>query len=368
MKKILSVLVLGLIVWACDDNEEATTPSDNFDRAAMLANWADNIIIPGYEAYSTELSALVEAKNSFTASVNADNFETLKSAWLDAYIAWQKVSMFEIGPAESVTLRDFTNIYPADANAIETNIVEGSEVYNLALPSARDEQGFPALDYLLYGSAQSETEILARFSTEENLRVYLSDVIDRMNDLTNEVLSQWKNGYRDTFVERSGSDASSSVNKFANDYLFYYEKILRAGKIGIPAGVFSNEPLPEKVEAFYNKEVSKTLHLIALNATINFFNGVHFDGNGSGESLKTYLDFLNTITEGEPLSELINTQFDQAIAASEQLNNNFYQQVIDDNTKMLQAFDQIQANVVLLKVDMFQALNVKVDFVDADGD
>lgn len=276
--------------------------------------------------------------------------------------------MFEIGPAEAVTLRDFTNIYPADANAIETNITEGTELYNLTLPSARDEQGFPALDYLFHGSAPSEGEILARFSNEENLRVYLDDVVNRMNALASEVLSEWKNNYRDTFVERSGSDASSSVNKFLNDYLFYYEKILRAGKIGIPAGVFSNNPLPEKVEAFYNQEVSKVLHLTALNATIDFFNGNHFDGNGSGESLKSYLDFLNTITEGEQLSNLINNQFDQAIIESEKLNDNFYQQVSDNNTLMLQAFDAIQANVVLLKVDMFQALNVKVDFVDADGD
>ena len=35
---------------------------------------------------------------------------------------------------------------------------------------------------------------------------------------------------------------------------------------------------------------------------------------------------------------------------------------------MLAAYDELQANVVLLKVDMFQALNIKVDFVDADGD
>jgi hypothetical protein len=31
-----------------------------------------------------------------------------------------------------------------------------------------------------------------------------------------------------------------------NDYIFYYEKRLRAGKFYIPAGIFSN-PLPEKV-------------------------------------------------------------------------------------------------------------------------
>ncbi len=35
---------------------------------------------------------------------------------------------------------------------------------------------------------------------------------------------------------------------------------------------------------------------------------------------------------------------------------------------MLTAYDELQKAVVLLKVDMLQALNIQVDFVDADGD
>ncbi|NRA94125.1 MAG: peptidase M75 superfamily protein, partial [Psychroserpens sp.] len=39
-----------------------------------------------------------------------------------------------------------------------------------------------------------------------------------------------------------------------------------------------------------------------------------------------------------------------------------------DNTKMTEAYDALQAAVVLLKVDMIQAMNISIDFVDADGD
>ena len=35
---------------------------------------------------------------------------------------------------------------------------------------------------------------------------------------------------------------------------------------------------------------------------------------------------------------------------------------------MLETYDELQKAVVLLKVDMLQVLNIKVDFVDADGD
>ena len=51
-----------------------------------------------------------------------------------------------------------------------------------------------------------------------------------------------------------------------------------------------------------------------------------------------------------------------------ELNTNFSEQVNQENLKMLITYDVIQANVVFLKVDMLQVLNISVDYVDADGD
>lgn len=274
--------------------------------------------------------------------------------------------MFEIGKAEQLTLRDYTNVFPTDADKIESYL-SGTD-YNLELPSTRSQQGFPALDYLLFGSADTDVAILARFSNSEEIRTYLDLLVTRLDDLASQVLDDWQNGYRNTFVSNAGSEASSSVNKMLNDYMFYYEKALRAGKVGIPAGVFSNTPLSDRVEAFYKKDASKVLFETALQATIDFFNGRHFDGGGSGSSLADYLAFLNTVSGSERLDILINNQFDKAQTAAGALTDSFFEEVENNNLAMLQLYDELQANVVLMKVDMFQALNVKVDFVDADGD
>lgn len=366
MRRLLSALFIGLVAWACTDEASPTTNTDNFDRNAVLVNWADNIIIPSYENYSADVDALVTATNQFEASATLENLEQLQSAWLTAYTSWQQVSMFEIGKAEELSLRSFTNIYPTDSEEIESFATTGN--YDLTLPSSRDAQGFPAIDYLINGSATTHAGIVERFNNETTLSAYLSDVVVRLNTLTDLVLDDWKNGYRDTFVSNDGSDANSSLNKLVNDYMFYYEKHLRAGKIGIPAGVFSNNKLSSNVEAYYKKDVSKQLFEASLQATINFFNGKNFEGNETGPSLKSYLDFLNTITEGEKLSDLINNQFTQTQVVAADLNNNFYEQVENNNEQMLLTYNELQENVVLMKVDMFQALNVKVDFVDADGD
>jgi hypothetical protein len=50
------------------------------------------------------------------------------------------------------------------------------------------------------------------------------------------------------------------------------------------------------------------------------------------------------------------------------LDANFYNQIGGDNTQMTLAYDELQKVVVLIKVDMLQAFNISVDYVDADGD
>jgi hypothetical protein len=335
----------------------------------MLANWADNIIVPSYQAYASSLSDLKSSSVSFTNAPDQATLTDLRGEWLAAYRTWQSVSMFEIGKAEALTLRNFTNIFPTDASEIDDSILSGS--YNLTLPSTNDEQGFPALDYLINGLASTDSEILAKYTDVINgqaYKTYLTDVINRMQSMTSEVLTDWTSTYRDEFVNNAGSTASSAVNKLINDYIFYFEKTLRAGKIGIPAGVFSGAPLSTTVEAFYKEDVSKLLLVDALNAFQDFFNGKHFGSDTAGESLKSYLDFLNTIKEGDDLSTLINNQLNVARTAINGLNDNFIAQISNDNNGFLVAYDELQKNVVLLKVDLLQALDVRVDYVDADGD
>ena len=367
MKRILTIFTLISIfgIISCGDNEGGGETTDDFDRKVMLTDMADGIIIPAFEDYVSKLETLNSFAQSFVIEPNVTDLNLLRGHWLEAYKAWQYVSMFNIGKAEEINLRNFTNIYPANIEEIEENIAEGS--YNLELPSKNDEQGFPALDYILFGIDLSDEDIVANLSQQSNAE-YLVALTERLEAMGSEVLSDWKNGYRDDFIANDGSTATSSVNKIVNDYLFYYEKFLRAGKIGIPAGVFSGDPLSSKVEAYYAGDVSKELFMTALEATKRFFNGTNFQNDATGTGLKAYLDYLNTIKEGADLSALINQQFDTTRAKAEELNDNFAFQVENDNLKMLETYDELQKNVVLLKVDMLQALNIKVDFVDADGD
>ncbi len=359
------LFIASLFIFSCSDSDgPEIQENEPFDRSQMLSSWADHFIIPGFESYAGELDELVSAKDAFIANPDVVSLNSLKSAWLDAYKSWQKVSMFDIGKAEEIGLRNFTNIYPADTDLINENITSGN--FNLALPSNFDAQGFPALDYLLYGLSPDDSEIVTMLS-QTNHAQYLDALIERLRTLGNEILNDWKGNYRDQFIQNDGSSATASVDKLVNDFLFYYEKYLRAGKIGIPAGVFSGGPISNSVEAPYSGIFSKDLFNIAFQSVQDFFNGRGYNGI-SGNSLDDYLKFTSNVNGTRDIASEIQSQWKSAEAKIEVLLPNFRDQVEQDNIKMLEAYDELQKAVVLLKVEMMQALNIRVDFVDADGD
>ena len=352
----------------------STTPDPTFDRSAMLVFWADQIIIPAQKKFKEDLESLNNSIENFVSSVNEDNFKIIKDNWLIAYKSWQYIEMFDIGKAEEINFSPRMNIYPVNTERTDLNI--SNRVDDISNPNNFSSQGFPALDYLLHGIASSESDILDiylavdnSFEINNHLK-YLKLVSNQMLELTNIVINDWKNSYRDTFVSSTENTATSSINMMTNDFIYYYEKRFRANKIGIPAGVFSGGTLPDRVEAFFKKSVSKTLAIDAIDAITNFFNGVSFNNNTSesGLSFKDYVEFLETKKNDSPLGDLITDQFELSKTGLVELNDDFTLQLDENKLKMLEVYDKIQAAVVLMKVDMLQALNINVDYVDADGD
>ena len=385
-------VVAALLIWACSsDSDDTEDPTDDvgmtdddggtsdddgvsdddgssvtFDRGVMLVNWADNIILPSYDAFLTVHASFKTEFSTFQTTPSEENLGTLRQAWIDAYKSWQHISMFEIGPAEENGLRLNINTYPTDVALITSNVQSGT--YNFELASIRDSKGFPALDYLLNGSGASDAEIVAVFTNMSSGNAYLtyvSDVIDDIETRVTAVRDAWQSGYRDTFVANDGSSATASVDRYVNDYIFYYEKFLRAGKMGIPLGVFTGVQVPTTIESYYYPELSNDLFQEGLNAVDDFFKGIAFGTTDTGESLASYLEALNQ----EALRDDILNQFDSARSAVSALQP--FRTEIETNdpaVDMLAAYDEVQRAVAMLKVDMVSAMSIAIDFVDADGD
>ena len=140
MKKLFFGAIIVFTAACVPDDEPSLTTDNAPDRSALLTHWADNLILPAYRSYGQTLQTLRDTNEKFNQAPSESSLAELRTAWRESYRAWQWVSLYEIGPAEAASLRNFTNIYPTDAAAIEQNVVDRN--YTLNLPSKYDEQGF----------------------------------------------------------------------------------------------------------------------------------------------------------------------------------------------------------------------------------
>jgi hypothetical protein len=374
LKCVFGVCVLFFVIQltGCDNESEPSTDDNTKDRQAILENWADNIIIPSYGNFKVKFDMMHAKAEAFQVNPNETTLGEFRSAWVDAYTEWQKVELFQFGPAEQFALRNYFNIYPTNTVTIQNNINNPSA--SLETAASYSSQGFPALDYMINGLGADDAAIVAAYTNETEgpkRLAYLERLTVRMSTLITSVMNQWIDSYRDTFITKTSLDIGSSTGIVVNSYIMQYEQYVRSGKVGIPAGIFSSSvPLPEKVEALYKKDISKTLALTAHQAAQDFFNGKSVTSGAEGPSFKSYLDALGAKDEttGTALSTVINTAFDEAEGKINVLSQNFYTESTANTSAMVDAYTSMQKVVRLLKVDMSSAMSITITYVDSDGD
>ncbi|GAB4047427.1 imelysin family protein [Spirosoma litoris] len=375
----MSAFIVAL--WACggggSDNPTPTPPNPtdqaSSDRKAMLTNIADNIIVPAYANFKTKFEAMVAKSDAFAAKPDKTTLTDFRQAWADAYTEWQKVELFDVGPAEQYTLRNFFNIYPTSVSGIEDYIAAGSGSFDV--PASYPKQGFPALDYMINGVGTTDDAIVAKYTTATDAAkriAYLKRLTTQMNTQFTTVNTAWTTGgYRDTFINSTGLTASGSTGKLVNGFVLNYERYIRSGKFGIPSGAMANGTVaPDKVEAYYKKDLSLTLAKTAHQASIDFFNGKNVKTGAEGPSLKTYLNGIGAKDSqtGKSLVDIINAQFESSNQKLAALKANLADEVKSNNTAMVAVYTEMQKAVRMLKVDMTSAMSITITYTDNDGD
>jgi hypothetical protein len=378
-KKIGIACTLMGVLWACSktgdpDSPTPTTPTDqaSSDRKAMLTNIADNIILPSYANFKVKLDAMLAKSDAFAAKPDKAALTDLRQAWADAYTEWQKVELFDVGPGEKYTIRNFFNIYPTNVTGIEEYIAAGTGTFET--PVSYPKQGFPALDYMINGLGTTDEAILVRYTTAADAAkriAYLKRLTTQMNTTFTTVYGEWTGGYRDTFINCTGLDAGCSTSKLVNGYVLHYERYIRSGKIGIPSGAMTNgTPNAETVEAFYKKDLSLTLAKTAHQAIVDFFNGKSVKTGQEGPGLKTYLNGLGAKDSrtGTSLTDIINQQFAASTAQLNGLQPILYDAIKTNNASVVLVYTEMQKAVRMLKVDMTTAMSITITYTDNDGD
>jgi hypothetical protein len=367
-------LVVSSFIYACSsgDKSNVAEPDLNKDRKEILVHLADNVIIPSYTKFKEKFDVMSAKSQSFVSTPNVTTLTEYRQAWVDAYNEWQKVEVFDFGPANRNAIRGSYNIYPTNVQGIARYINDPSE--SLEVVGSYDKQGFPALDYLLNGVGTTDAEIVAWYQapTDGPKRLaFIKRINSHMDQLITKVILEWRGGYYSDFTTKTGTDIGSPMGEMVNNFVLHYERYIRSGKFGIPSGAMLNGVVAaDKVEAFYKKDISKTLAQVAHQSAIDFFNGKNIKTGENGPSFRSYLDALNAKdkTSGKYLSEIINTQFSASQNKMNGLLPNLNQQVLTNNQLMKDVYTDLQVAVRMLKVDMTSAMSITITYTDNDGD
>ncbi len=339
---------------ACQEDDGTDPGPTETDFTDLLTNQINGVILPSMEAYQSEIGNLVTAVAKFASSTDEANLATLRSAYRNAYLAYQAAAVHNYYATANQNLVNTSNLYPIDVTILE-NLIE-TESYDFNTSAQERANGFPALDYLLYGPA----DVVAFYNGDPKRLAFLTALADALQVKANALVDQWGANLRTNFIENGGTALGSSISVQLNESTIYIEDHIRENKVGIPIGLLGPNDSPidpdaKKIEAYYQSlaDGNESFTLELLQASIDALENLYLGRTSAGVDGQGYDDLLRT-REQSSVDDDIKAQF---AAISNQIADRT--SISGDNT----LYENIQALITLYKSDLFPLLNVQ----DADG-
>ena len=359
---LITIISAASLTWSCV-NDSGNENIDDFDVTGILANVADNLIIPQFEDLKESTSELESAYANFESSGTPQNLLVLQKKFKESYSYWQSCSFVNYGNSTLNALSGTLNTYPTDTANI--NSIFSLSNVNLEFAIYADAIGFPGLDYLLFDG--TEHEISSRVLDAGN--EYCSSNIELIKSKSEAAYNFWKNNTDDFYSNFKTDDTKSETSaftSFVNGYIKNVE-VLKNGQLGFPAGKFTlNDPQPDQSEALYSG-YSIDLFKAHLANLERIYKGEDVSGN-DGVGLDDYLKALGTKRDDQNLNELILTTFNTLEEKANQLTGTMNDAIENQKEITDELYMKIKELVAYLKVDMTNAIGVQITYIDSDGD
>ncbi|PHN03542.1 imelysin family protein [Flavilitoribacter nigricans] len=358
------LLLILTLAWACKKDDPGSERPD-FDRAAMLENYAVNVIRPAYEELLAATNTLSGRWTEFVAAPDTDKLAALQDQWLSTAIAWQAANGFNFGPAGEEGLRkgliEEIGTFPVNTDKIENFISAGDATLN---NFDRDSRGILAIEYLLFGHSGNTQDVLQALE-DDNRRIYLAALIDHLYGEVDRVATAWET-YQTEFIANDGTDVGSGTSQLYNEFVRSYEAA-KNFKVGLPAGKRAGQTQaePQLVEAYYSGRSLDLLqaHLASIDR-IYYGKGLN-GGDGAG-----FHEYLQAVEGGPTLIASTEAQWaavEQALAKVP-ATPAFSELAAQDDPAVDALHTEMQKQIRFFKSDMSSLLGIAITFNSGDGD
>ncbi len=248
----------------------------------------------GYQTLATEANRFHTAAHDYCKSPGPDARAVAEQAWIDAFLAWQKVRFVDFGPIENNNLAWQFQFWPDPKNLIARKaafLLESTEPVSpeVIARSGVAVQGFPMAEYLLYDEPLNASEdALPAPKTCDLLSAVAKHIATNSKQLSNQWQSFRKhylttNPYRDTTI-RSAMTAL---------------EILEQRRLAQPMGMRGND----KRSAYAADAWRSGTSLMTTEATLQ----------GLGQHFLPGLTLLLKNSNRPELAQRIERQFDEVL-------------------------------------------------------
>ncbi len=345
-RRALAVLLLAPGALACSDDGPPQV-----DASFVLESLADGVIIPAYEDLVLALDQLTGDVDAFCDAPDPDKLDQARDGWRAVATAWRHTRAMGVGPAMDRRL-NATIGFLARSDSIE-QLIAGSDPVDAA--GIRDAgaavKGISALEVVLFGDVPTtgaDTGLDRRCD-------YVASVTELALDNVTQVLADWNDGHRATFVAGMDGGAQSSIDAVVNEAIFRVSEVDDQGLRALTEADRAEELSANRADgpaAFRLAELAATLDGVA-----------DLVGDGLGEPLlfelvrarsddtATRLD--RAVQEAETAMAALPDSVTAAFATPEAIDA---------------AQEAVAALKVLLSTEIASELGVTISFSDADGD
>ena len=226
----------------------------NFDIAANLV---DNIVIPGYQAFSASTNDLTTAINTYCLDVtDTNNRDAAQAQWREVSNLWQATQSFAVGPV-SVSINNLiTRIYSPSAHTSGQDDFITAQVAlvnnpNYSIPSDAENlaRGLDALEFLLFPPNPVP-------SNQADRCTYAALVAAEITSNGQAAVNAWtanNNAGRNDFLRAQDSAGVTQIQAFFDLIVDNIDRSVKDTKLGNPTNLRVASPCttnlcPELVE------------------------------------------------------------------------------------------------------------------------
>jgi len=338
------IALSSILLSACGGGGGGNTPAPattvasgiNFD---ISANLVDNVVIPGYNAFSNAISNLSSAVTNYCTDVTSTSTrDAAQTEWKTTSNLWQATQSYTVGPVALTSSNLIGRIYSASPHTTGQDTFITNEVadlkaqgnaYSIPANVSNFARGLDALEFLLFPNFLTT---VPSDSDQTDRCNYAKLVVAEVATNAQAIVDAWtanNNAGRSSFLTPKDSTGVTQIKAFFELVVENIDKSVKDTKLGEPAklknaGPCTDNTCPELVE----NNIAKNSYA-SIKANLESMKNIFTGGDGKG------FDDIFIAASRQADSDAFVANIDQAIASIDaQSSSNLFDQLttIDNPT------------------------------------